>query len=55
VPVAPIQVWSTTFMSDRLAVARAIRTFHLIDDYYREALGIEVDFSVPGPVIRSFE
>jgi len=47
VPVAPNQVWSMGFLSDRLADARAIRTFHVIDDYNREALGIEVDFSLP--------
>ena len=56
VPVAPSQVWSMDFMSDRLADARAIRTFNVIDDYNREALGIEVDFSLPAArVIRSLE
>ena len=43
-------------MSDRLADARAIRTFNVIDGYNREALGIEVDFSLPAArVIRSLE
>jgi putative transposase len=55
VPVAQNQVWSMDFMPVRLADARAIRTVHVIDDYNREALSIEVDFSLPGPVIRSLE
>ena len=44
VPVAQNQVWSMDFMSDRLADGRGFRTFNVIDDYNREALGIEVDF-----------
>jgi len=44
------------FMSDRLGDGRALRTFNVIDDYNREALGIAVDFSLPAPrVIRSLE
>lgn len=41
------QVWSMDFMSDTLIDGRAIRTFNVIDDYNREALCIEVDFSLP--------
>jgi putative transposase len=56
VPRAINQVWSMDFMSDRLGNGRAFRTFNVIDDYNREALGIEVDFSLPAPrVIRSLE
>ena len=56
VPRAINQVWSMDFMSDRLADGRAFRTFNVIDDYNREALGIEVDFSLPAlRVIRSLE
>lgn len=56
VPRAVNQVWSMDFMSDRLGDGRAFRTFNVIDDYNREALGIEVDFSLPAPrVIRSLE
>jgi len=40
------------FMGDQ----RRFRTFNLLDDYNREGLGIEVDFSLPsGRVIRSLE
>jgi len=37
------------FMSDALRDGRTIRTFNVIDDYNREGLGIEVDFSLPAP------
>ena len=47
VPVAINQVWSMDFMSDALMDGRKFRTFNVIDDYNREGLGIEVDFSVP--------
>ena len=39
--------WSMDFMSDALQSGRKFRTFNLIDDYNREALAIEVDFSLP--------
>ena len=55
-PVTLNQIWSMNFMSDRLADARAIRTLNVIDDYNREALGIEVGFSLPAAcVIRTLE
>ena len=44
------------FMSDTLANGRSIRTFNVIDDYNRESLTIEVDFSLPSArVIRALE
>lgn len=56
VPVAVNQVWSMDFMSDALADGRVFRTFNVIDDYNREGLGIEVDFSLPSlRVIRALE
>lgn len=56
VPVAINQVWSMDFMSDALADGRSFRTFNVIDDYNREGLGIEVDFSLPAArVIRTLE
>ena len=47
VPTAINEVWSMDFMHDQLADGRTIRTFNVIDDFNREALGIEVDFSLP--------
>jgi hypothetical protein len=38
------------FMPDQLADGRSIRVFNVIDDFNREALGIEVDFSLPSEV-----
>ncbi len=50
------QIWSMDFMSDALSDGRSLRTFNVIDDYNREALGIDVDLSLPGlRVIRSLE
>ncbi len=43
-------------MHDSLADGRSFRTFNVIDDYNREGLGIEVDFSLPAVrVIRALE
>ena len=47
VPLAPNQVWSMDFMADCLTDGRRFRTFNLIDDFNREGLCIEVDFSFP--------
>lgn len=56
VPTAINQTWSMDFISDSLADGRSIRTFNVIDDYNREGLSIEVDFSLPADrVIRALE
>jgi putative transposase len=47
VPAAINEVWSMDFMHDQLADGRCIRLLNVIDDFNREALGIEVDFSLP--------
>ena len=47
VPKAPNQVWSMDFMSDQLVSGKTFRTFHVMDDYNREGLDIEVDTSLP--------
>jgi putative transposase len=42
------------FMHNQLGSGRAFRLFNVIDDYHREALGIEVVFSLPDErMIRS--
>jgi putative transposase len=54
VPTALNQVWSMDFRHDQLADGRSIRLFNVIDDFNREALGIEIDFSLPSErMIRS--
>lgn len=54
VPSGCNQTWSMDFMHDQLADGRSIRLFNVIDDFNREALGIEVDLSLPSErVIRS--
>lgn len=56
VPLAPNEVWSMDFMHDQLGDGRSFRLFNVLDDYNREGLGIEVDFSLPSVrVIRSLE
>ncbi len=54
VPEAPNLVWSMDFMADRLEDGRQFRLLNVLDDFNREGLGIEVDFSLPAErVIRS--
>lgn len=56
VPEAINDVWSMDFMHDQLSDGRCFRLFNVIDDFNREGLGIEVDFSLPAErVIRSLE
>lgn len=53
---APNQTWSMDFMHDQLSDGRTFRLFYIIDDFNREGLGIEVDFSLPAVrVIRTLE
>ena len=47
VPDQPNTVWSMDFMADRLEDMRAFRLLNVVDDFNREGLGIEVDFSLP--------
>lgn len=56
VPHAINEVWSMDFMHDQLEDGRSFRLFNVIDDFNREALGIEVDFSLPSErVIRALK
>ena len=44
------------FMHDQLQDGKSIRLFNVIDDFNREALGIEVDFWLPAErVVRSLD
>ena len=47
VPTAINQIWWMGFMHDKLANGRSIRPFNVIDNFNREVLDIEVDFSLP--------
>lgn len=48
------RVWSMDFMHDQLSDGRAFRVLNVIDDYNREAIGMEIDFSLPSErVIRA--
>lgn len=54
VPDTPNDTWSMDFMADQLADGRSIRTLNVLDDFNREGLCIEVDFSLPAErVVRS--
>ena len=56
VPVKTNEIWSMDFMHDQLADGRTIRLFNVIDDFNREGLCIDVDFSLPAlRVIRSLD
>ena len=56
VPEAINQVWSMDFMHDSLEEGRSYRLFNVIDDFNREGLAIEVDFSLPAQrVIRALD
>jgi putative transposase len=56
VPEALNEVWSMDFMHDQLSDGRSVRLFNVIDDFNREALAIDVDFSLPAlRVIRSLD
>ena len=54
VPNLPNDTWSMDFMAGQLADGRSIRTLNVLDDFNREGLCIEVDFSLPAErVVRS--
>ena len=50
----PNDTWSMDFLAGQLAVGRSIRTVNVLDDFTREGLCIEIDFSLPAErVVRS--
>ena len=54
VPETPNETWSMDFMADQLADGRSIRTLNVLDDFNREGLAIEIDFSLPAErVVRA--
>ena len=54
VPETHNEVWSMDFMADQLADGRSFRTLNILDDFNREGLTIEVDFSLPAErVVRT--
>ncbi len=56
VPLAINQVWSIDFMHDALNDGRNFRLFNVLDDFNRQGLCIEVDFSLPTQrVIRALD
>jgi putative transposase len=55
-PVAINHVWSIDFMSDSLWDGRKFRVLNVVDDYNRQMLAMEADFSLPAlRVIRVLE
>lgn len=56
IPVVMNECWSMDFMHDQLQDGRSYRLFNVIDDFNREGLSIEVDFSLPaGRVVRALD
>ena len=56
VPMTINDCWSMDFMHDQLADGRSYRLFNVIDDFNREGLAIDVDFSLPAArVMRSLD
>jgi len=52
VPESINQSWSMDFMHDQMADGRTYRLFNVIDDFNREGLAVEVDFSMPTERVR---
>jgi putative transposase len=56
VPKANNQVWSMDLKRVQLEDGKTYRLFNFIDDFNREAIAIEVDFSLPSEwVIRELK
>jgi putative transposase len=56
VPHGIKQVWSIDFIHDQLEDGRTFRLLNVIDDFNREAICMEIDFSLPSArVIRELK
>jgi len=56
VPNGENHSWSMDFMHDQISDGRSFRTFNVIDDFNREGLCVEADFSLPAlRVIRALD
>jgi putative transposase len=56
VPLAINETWSVDFMHDQLSDGRSFRVFNVIDDFNRQGLAMEADFSLTAArVIRTLE
>lgn len=56
VPNQPNAVWSMDFMHDQLSCKRSYRSLNILDDFNRELLCAEIDFSLPSSrVIQTLE
>jgi transposase InsO family protein len=47
-PTTPDQVWAMDFVADSLSNGQAFRALTLVDNFTRESLAIEADFSLTG-------
>ena len=52
VPTQMNDCWSMDFMHDQLSDGRCYRRFNVIDDFNREGLTIDVDFSLPAERVK---
>ena len=53
-PLQPNYCWSIDFMSDALSDGQRFRTFNVIDDFNREALGILVSKCLPAHCVTHY-
>jgi len=52
VPEQKNESWSMDFMHDQLSDGRSIRLLNVNDDFNRESLAIEIDFSLPAERVK---